>query len=85
MHDARIGVHPTGEAMQPIRPQLENPSAETADSATVRLCQRMRELRGSRGWTLEQLAQASSVSCSMLSQIERQQVIPLAIPLMLII
>ena len=70
--------------MQPIRPQLENPSAETADSATVRLWQRVRELRGSRGWTLEPLAQASGVSRSMLSQIERQQVIPLAIPLMLI-
>lgn len=70
--------------MQPIRPQLENLSAETADSATIRLCQRVRELRGSRGWTLEQLAQASGVSRSMLSQIERQQVIPLAIPLMLI-
>lgn len=62
--------------MQQIRPQFENPPAETADSATVRLCQRVRELRGSRGWTLEQLAQASGVSRSMLSQIERQQVNP---------
>ena len=60
--------------MQPIRPQLENPSAETADSVNVRLCRRVRELRGSRSWTLEQLALASGVSRSMLSQIERQQV-----------
>jgi transcriptional regulator with XRE-family HTH domain len=49
---------------------------ETADTATVRLCRRVRQLRQARRWTLEQLAGASGVSRSMLSQIERQQVNP---------
>jgi transcriptional regulator with XRE-family HTH domain len=35
------------------------------------VCRRVRELRRSRGWTLEQLAARSHVSRSMLSQIER--------------
>ncbi len=33
----------------------------------------MRDLRSARGWSLEALAQASGVSRSMLSQIEREQ------------
>jgi transcriptional regulator with XRE-family HTH domain len=44
--------------------------------ATERLCQRIKQLRFDRRWTLEQLAQASSVSRSMLSQIERRTVNP---------
>ena len=48
----------------------------TADTATARLCQRVRDLRRTRGWTLEQLAAACGVSRSMLSQIEREQVNP---------
>ena len=35
------------------------------------ICQRVRHLRKQRGWTLAQLASASGVSRSMLSQIER--------------
>lgn len=35
------------------------------------VCRRVRQLRRSRGWTLEQLAARSHVSRSMLSQIER--------------
>jgi transcriptional regulator with XRE-family HTH domain len=35
------------------------------------VCDRVRELRKKKGWTLEQLASVSSVSRSMLSQIER--------------
>lgn len=35
------------------------------------ICDRVRSLRKQRGWTLEQLAAASGVSRSMLSQIER--------------
>lgn len=48
----------------------------SADSATTRLCARIKDLRAARRWTLEQLAQASGVSRSMISQIERQQVNP---------
>lgn len=62
--------------MQQIEPKPEAQLDQTADSATLRLCQRVRELRNARGWTLEQLAKVSGVSRSMLSQIERQQVNP---------
>ena len=40
------------------------------------LCQRVKQLRGAKGWSLEALAQASGVSRSMLSQIERNQANP---------
>lgn len=49
------------------------------DSARViasRVCKRVRELRNQRKWSLEQLAKASGVSRSMLSQIEREQANP---------
>src|SRR3954463_7316579 len=46
-------------------------SAEIADPLHRLLCGRVRELRKKRGWTLEQLAAASGVSRSMLSEIER--------------
>jgi transcriptional regulator with XRE-family HTH domain len=51
-------------------------SAESADVKGVeplhqQVCQRVRNLRKSRGWTLEQLSSLSGVSRSMLSQIER--------------
>lgn len=39
-------------------------------------CRRVRELRAARGWSLDALAQASGVSRSMLSQIEREQANP---------
>jgi len=53
------------------------PTAKSAKSAPVvepvsqQVCQRVRDLRKNRGWTLEQLAAASGVSRSMISQIER--------------
>src|SRR3954469_8818012 len=40
------------------------------------LCDRVRELRKKKGWTLEQLSTACGVSRSMLSQIERNQANP---------
>ncbi len=42
-----------------------------SDTLSHQVCQRVRELRQKRGWTLEQLASLSGVSRSMLSQIER--------------
>ena len=50
--------------------------AESADPITSQLCQRVRELRQKRGWTLEQMSAACGVSRSMLSQIERNQANP---------
>lgn len=40
------------------------------------LCDRVRQLRKKKGWTLEQLSAACGVSRSMLSQIERNQANP---------
>jgi transcriptional regulator with XRE-family HTH domain len=40
------------------------------------LCERVRQLRKKKGWTLEQLSAACGVSRSMLSQIERNQANP---------
>ena len=55
-----------------------SPTLDTAhsDPTTELLCQRVTELRQSHQFTLEQLAAASGVSRSMLSQIERGQTNP---------
>jgi len=42
----------------------------------TQLCDRVRQLRKKKGWTLEQLSTACGVSRSMLSQIERNQANP---------
>jgi transcriptional regulator with XRE-family HTH domain len=47
-----------------------------ADLLTERLCEQVKDLRKKKGWTLEELASASGVSRSMLSQIERARVNP---------
>lgn len=50
----------------------KQPAAESAVEPLSQLvCDRVRSLRKSKGWTLEQLASLSGVSRSMLSQIER--------------
>src|SRR3954452_4664148 len=48
-------------------------SDNTADANSFGqlLCERVRDLRKKRGWTLEQLSAACGVSRSMLSEIER--------------
>ena len=51
-------------------------NSHQAEAATDRLCRHIKQLRQQRQWTLEQLSQASGVSRSMLSQIERQAVNP---------
>ena len=50
--------------------------ASTTDEVSGNLCRRVRELRKKRGWTLEELAAASGVSRSMLSEIERERANP---------
>ncbi|HEV2394143.1 MAG TPA: XRE family transcriptional regulator [Verrucomicrobiae bacterium] len=47
-----------------------------ADAITRHLGSRVKQLRAARGWSLEALANASGVSRSMLSQIEREQANP---------
>ncbi|MEX2177036.1 MAG: XRE family transcriptional regulator [Pirellulaceae bacterium] len=51
----------------------EPPSQErlSQEPLSQMVCERVRALRKSKGWTLEQLASLSGVSRSMLSQIER--------------
>jgi transcriptional regulator with XRE-family HTH domain len=54
----------------------QRPTSRAANGGSVEpvnqvLCDRVRSLRKSKGWTLEQLASLSGVSRSMLSQIER--------------
>src|SRR5688500_6084769 len=46
------------------------------DAISGQLCDRVRQLRKKKGWTLEQLSTACGVSRSMLSQIERNQANP---------
>src|SRR5688572_31239189 len=45
--------------------------AATSEPLHQVVCERVRQMRKGRGWTLEQLASLSGVSRSMLSQIER--------------
>jgi transcriptional regulator with XRE-family HTH domain len=49
---------------------------EMDEPISLHLCDRVRELRKKKGWTLEQLSAACGVSRSMLSQIERNQANP---------
>lgn len=51
-------------------------SKSASDTTSQLLCQRVTNLRQQQGFTLEQLAAASGVSRSMLSQIERGQANP---------
>jgi len=50
--------------------------SEPADAINRHLGGRVKHLRAGRGWSLESLANASGVSRSMLSQIEREQANP---------
>src|SRR5690606_26759101 len=54
----------------------QKPIIRDPDDISQHLCDRVRELRRQRGWTLEQLSTACGVSRSMLSQIERNQANP---------
>jgi transcriptional regulator with XRE-family HTH domain len=52
------------------------PVVRDPDDISQHLCDRVRELRRQKGWTLEQLSTACGVSRSMLSQIEREKANP---------
>lgn len=58
------------------KPAADKKSTDQADETSAVLCQRVTELRKNNNLTLEQLATASGVSRSMLSQIERGQANP---------
>jgi transcriptional regulator with XRE-family HTH domain len=61
---------------KPARHAEQTKTMEPADAMTQRLGSRVKQLRTERGWSLESLANASGVSRSMLSQIEREQANP---------
>lgn len=52
------------------------PSADENGSVNEALGRRVKKLRADRGWSLEELATASGVSRSMLSEIERERANP---------
>ena len=56
--------------------QQGNKAAETPDAINRHLGARVKDLRKLRGWSLDALANASGVSRSMLSDIEREQANP---------
>src|SRR5690242_8753350 len=62
--------------MKPRSLTQKKVSAEPADAISRHLGSRVKNLRATRGWSLEALATASGVSRSMLSQIEREQANP---------
>jgi transcriptional regulator with XRE-family HTH domain len=51
-------------------------SRSAVDEVSTQVCDRVRDLRRKKGWTLEQLSAACGVSRSMLSQIERNEANP---------
>lgn len=57
-------------------PRKNSQPAPPADAISRHLGGRVKQLRGEHGWSLEALANASGVSRSMLSQIEREQANP---------
>jgi len=57
-------------------PRPAAPKAAGPDLVSRHLCERVRDLRRKKGWTLEQLSAACGVSRSMLSQIERNRTNP---------
>jgi transcriptional regulator with XRE-family HTH domain len=57
-------------------PFEERAKTEPTEAVSRHLGTRVKHLRGARNWSLEDLARASAVSRSMLSQIEREQANP---------
>jgi transcriptional regulator with XRE-family HTH domain len=54
----------------------QDPTTANIESINEDLGRRVKKLRGDRGWSLEELAAASGVSRSMLSEIERERANP---------
>lgn len=67
-------------ALAQRKPASARPPASHSDSSDLKpddpFCQRLRRLRAERAWSFDDLAKASGVSRSMLSQIERGRANP---------
>lgn len=61
-----------------VKKSRKSTSSAVADAESINenLGRRVKKLRGDRGWSLEELAAASGVSRSMLSEIERERANP---------
>ena len=61
-----------------VKKTRKSPSSAAADAESINenLGRRVKKLRADRGWSLEELAAASGVSRSMLSEIERERANP---------
>ena len=60
----------------PKTPAKKKPARAKAEAINENLGRRVKKLRAERGWSLEELATASGVSRSMLSEIERENANP---------
>ena len=60
----------------PAKPKDAPTLESTPEAINENLGKRVKKLRGDRGWSLEELATASGVSRSMLSEIEREKANP---------
>lgn len=60
----------------PTKPKAVPPIESSPEAINENLGKRVKKLRGDRGWSLEELATASGVSRSMLSEIEREKANP---------
>ena len=58
------------------KPKAAPPIESSPEAINENLGKRVKKLRGDRGWSLEELATASGVSRSMLSEIEREKANP---------
>ena len=60
----------------PPNPKATTPIESSPEAINENLGKRVKKLRGDRSWSLEELATASGVSRSMLSEIEREKANP---------
>ncbi len=60
----------------PPKSKVAPPIESSPEAINENLGKRVKKLRGDRGWSLEELATASGVSRSMLSEIEREKANP---------
>lgn len=70
----RTFVHYIGSHQ--IMPAAKKSTKHATDAINENLGRRVKKLRGDRGWSLEELANVSGVSKSMLSEIEREKANP---------
>lgn len=69
-------ARPSSKSKPPLKRAAPSATVERPEALSQHLGRRVKQLRTERHWSLEELASASGVSRSMLSQIEREQANP---------